>query len=125
MQNLLVTGGAGFIGSNFVHHVLADAIPTIASWCYDKLTYAGNLDNLKDVAADPRYAFVQGDICDGRPVERAMREHQIDTIVNFAAETPRRPLAHGAGQLSSRPMSMAPMCCWKPPGSSSWSATTR
>jgi dTDP-glucose 4,6-dehydratase len=53
----------------------------------DKLTYAGNLDNLKDVASDPRYAFVQGDICDPQAVERTMREHHVDTIVNFAAET--------------------------------------
>jgi dTDP-glucose 4,6-dehydratase len=54
---------------------------------YDKLTYAGNLDNLRDVEDDPRYAFVQGDICDAETVERAVSEHQIDTIVNFAAES--------------------------------------
>jgi len=54
---------------------------------YDKLTYAGNLDNLKDVSDDPRYAFVQGDICDAAGVRSAIAEHQIDTIVNFAAET--------------------------------------
>ena len=86
MKNILVTGGAGFIGSNFVHHMLR-AHPDYTIVVYDKLTYAGNLDNLKDVSDDPRYAFVQGDICDAAGVRSAIAEHQIDTIVNFAAET--------------------------------------
>ncbi|HUS69826.1 MAG TPA: dTDP-glucose 4,6-dehydratase [Anaerolineae bacterium] len=86
MESLLVTGGAGFIGSNFVH-LLLDKYPHCRVVVYDKLTYAGNLDNLKDVAEDLRYSFVQGDICDAEHVEEVIREHKIDVIVNFAAET--------------------------------------
>lgn len=88
MRNLLVAGGAGFIGSNFARHMLyahADCRVVV----YDKLTYAGNLENLKDVAQDfaGRYAFVQGDICDAEAVRTVVLEHAIDTIVNFAAAT--------------------------------------
>jgi dTDP-glucose 4,6-dehydratase len=86
MRKLLVTGGAGFIGSNFCRHVLSTH-PEDRVVVYDKLTYAGNLDNLKDVADDPRYTFVKGDICDAELVRATMREHAIDTVVNFAAET--------------------------------------
>ena len=86
MQNLLITGGAGFIGSNFVRYVLKK-YPAYHTIVYDKLTYAGNLDNLRDVEKNPRYAFVRGDICDAASVERAVTQHKIDTIVNFAAET--------------------------------------
>jgi len=88
MKNLLITGGAGFIGSNFVRYML-HKYPDYRLVVFDKLTYAGNLDNLRDVARQfaDRYAFVQGDICDAAAVEAAMRAHQIDTIVNFAAET--------------------------------------
>lgn len=86
MKNLMVTGGAGFIGSNFVLYMLGkyDDYNIIV---YDKLTYAGNLDNLLDVADDPRYTFVQGDICDAVMVEDTLQQYNIDTIVNFAAET--------------------------------------
>ena len=86
MKHLLVTGGAGFIGSNFVHYML-ERYPDYTITVYDKLTYAGNLDNLRDVAADRRYAFIEGDICDAERVRTAIREREIDTIVNFAAET--------------------------------------
>jgi dTDP-glucose 4,6-dehydratase len=86
MKNLLVTGGAGFIGSNFVRHTLAK-YPNYRVVVFDKLTYAGNLANLKDVADNPRYAFVRGDIADRNAVVMAVTEHQIDTIVNFAAES--------------------------------------
>jgi len=86
MKNLLVTGGAGFIGSNFVRYMLQHH-SHYNIVVFDKLTYAGNLDNLRDVAADSRYAFVQGDICDADAVHDAIRQHRIDTIVNFAAET--------------------------------------
>jgi len=86
MRNILITGGAGFIGSNFVRYIL-DTYPDYQVVVYDKLTYAGNLDNLRDLADDPRYAFVQGDICDAALVERVVREHKIDAIVNFAAES--------------------------------------
>jgi dTDP-glucose 4,6-dehydratase len=86
MKNLMVTGGAGFIGSNFARHMLRTH-PDYRILVYDKLTYAGNPDNLLDIREDPRFAFVQGDICDAAAVEAALREHSIDTIVNFAAET--------------------------------------
>ena len=88
MRQLMVTGGAGFIGSNFVRYML-EAYPTYSIVVYDKLTYAGRLENLQDVAdafAD-RYTFVKGDICDTDTVEQTIRQHGIDTIVNFAAET--------------------------------------
>lgn len=86
MQNILVTGGAGFIGSNFVIHML-ETYPDYRIVVYDKLTYAGNLDNLLEVSDEPRYHFVRGDICDAEMVEKTVRDHQIDTIINFAAET--------------------------------------
>jgi dTDP-glucose 4,6-dehydratase len=86
MQRLLVTGGAGFIGSNYARLVL-EKHPEMHVVVYDKLTYAGNLDNLKDLEGNPRYAFVQGDIADAERVEATLREHNVDTIVNFAAET--------------------------------------
>lgn len=82
----LITGGAGFIGANYVHHVLAHQ-PEDRVVVLDKLTYAGNLDNLRDVAGDPRYAFVQADICDRVAVLDAIQRHGVDCIVNFAAET--------------------------------------
>lgn len=86
MKNLLVTGGAGFIGSNLVRYLLGK-YPDYAIVVYDKLTYAGNLDNLRDVETNPRYAFVRGDICDAAAVQAAIRQYKIDTIVNLAAET--------------------------------------
>ena len=88
MRNLLVTGGAGFIGSNFTRYVL-HTDPDCRVVVYDKLTYAGNLENLKDVARDfaDRYAFVLGDICDAERVRSVIQTYQIDTIVNFAAAT--------------------------------------
>ncbi|MGH8910744.1 MAG: dTDP-glucose 4,6-dehydratase [Egibacteraceae bacterium] len=82
-MRIFVTGGAGFIGSHFVRYVLAE--PDVWVTNYDKLTYAGSLDSLRDVEGDPRYAFVRGDICDGPGVARAMAGH--DAVVNFAAET--------------------------------------
>ncbi|MCB0065465.1 MAG: GDP-mannose 4,6-dehydratase, partial [Caldilineaceae bacterium] len=87
MQRILVAGGAGFIGCNFVRLMLEKYEYQIV--VYDKLTYAGRLENLADVADahGERYAFVQGDICDVDKVEATIREYEIDTIVNFAAET--------------------------------------
>lgn len=83
-MKLLVTGGAGFIGSNFIlywmkHHPEDEIIN------FDKLTYAGNLENLKDVENLPNYSFIKGDICDPIAVENAMNE--VDTVVHFAAES--------------------------------------
>jgi len=86
MKNILVTGGAGFIGANFTHYLLRHH-PDYQVVVYDKLTYAGNLNNLKPVEANPHFAFVKGDIADWAAVEQAVKAHQIDTIVNFAAET--------------------------------------
>ncbi len=88
MQSILVTGGAGFIGSNFVRYMLGQ-YPEYRIVVFDKLTYAGRLENLQDVQgvyAD-RFRFVRGDICDAAAVEGALRAFDIDTIINFAAET--------------------------------------
>jgi dTDP-glucose 4,6-dehydratase len=81
---ILVTGGAGFIGSNFVRHVLTTH-PDDSVVNLDKLTYAGNPQNLSDLAGEPRYRFVQGDICDGALVRDLMAG--VDAVVHFAAET--------------------------------------
>ncbi len=81
-MKILVTGGAGFIGSNFIRHLMS-AMPGHEVINLDKLTYAGNLENLKDVERDPRYTFVKGDICDRRLVESL----EFDGIINFAAES--------------------------------------
>nr|MBN1228502.1 dTDP-glucose 4,6-dehydratase [Anaerolineae bacterium] len=86
MKNLLVTGGAGFIGSNFVRYML-DRYDDINIVVYDKLTYAGNLDNLEPVAPNPRYKFVKGDIAHRESVANALSANEIDTVVNFAADT--------------------------------------
>jgi dTDP-glucose 4,6-dehydratase len=82
-RKILVTGGAGFIGSNYVRHVLAATDDAVT--VYDALTYAGNLSTLRDVDDDPRYRFVKGDICDPETLEDAMRGH--DAVVHFAAES--------------------------------------
>jgi len=86
VKNIMVTGGAGFIGSNFVTYLLRK-YSDYQVLVFDKLTYAGNLDNLLEVSDDPRYQFVRGDICDADAVNAAVEQHSIDTIVNFAAET--------------------------------------
>jgi len=83
-QRILVTGGAGFIGSNFIRHLLAE-YPDCQVVNLDKLTYAGNLENLAEVADNPGYRFIQGDICDPKIVEEAMAD--AEAVVNFAAET--------------------------------------
>jgi dTDP-glucose 4,6-dehydratase len=83
-MKILVTGGAGFIGANFIRHVLGVG-KRYAVVNYDKLTYAGNLANLDPVANDPHYTFVRGDICDPHPLEVAMRG--CDVVVHFAAES--------------------------------------
>jgi dTDP-glucose 4,6-dehydratase len=86
MQNVLVTGGAGFIGSNFVRYLLENE-PQVQIVNLDALTYAGSLENLKDLPDEQRHTFVQGDICDRPLVEDLLRRHAIDTLVHFAAET--------------------------------------
>jgi dTDP-glucose 4,6-dehydratase len=85
-RNVLITGGAGFIGANFVHHWLGKpgAGQVVV---FDALTYAGNVDNLAGLDRNPRYVFVKGDICDEPAVRALLVRHQIDTVVHFAAES--------------------------------------
>ncbi|EFG87924.1 dTDP-glucose 4,6-dehydratase, partial [Clostridium carboxidivorans P7] len=86
MKSYLVTGGAGFIGSNFIHYMFKK-YSDINIICLDKLTYAGNLKNLKNVGINPNYSFIQGDICDKGLVEKLFKQYDIDYVVNFAAES--------------------------------------
>ena len=86
MKNVIVTGGAGFIGSNFILYEL-EKDPNIFIVNVDKLTYAGNLENLKAVENDPRYVFRQLDICDAEGIAKLFDEFDIDTVINFAAES--------------------------------------
>jgi dTDP-glucose 4,6-dehydratase len=85
-MKILVTGGAGFIGSSFVRYVLRTQ-PGVEIINYDLLTYAGNLRNLEEVASDSRYRFVRGDIADNDSVRAVFEDHRVDAVVNFAAET--------------------------------------
>ena len=86
MKNVLVTGGAGFIGSNFVHYMLQN-YQDVHVVNLDALTYAGNLENLESIQENGRYTFVKGDIRDRELIERLFEEYQFDTVVNFAAES--------------------------------------
>jgi dTDP-glucose 4,6-dehydratase len=86
MTNLLVTGGAGFIGSNFIRYMLSSH-PEVKVANLDSLTYAGNLENLRGLESDPRYHFVRGDICERGTVDSVLKQHAIDTVVHFAAES--------------------------------------
>ena len=86
MKNVMVTGGAGFIGSNFILYELKkDSDVRIIN--VDKLTYAGNLENLREVENNPRYHFHQVDICDAEAIQKLFKEYDIDTVINFAAES--------------------------------------
>jgi len=96
-MTLLVTGCAGFIGSNFVHTALAASDETLVN--LDKLTYAGNLANLASFQQDPRHVFVQGDIGDRALVERLLSEHQPRAVLNFAAESHVDRSIHGPGDF--------------------------
>ncbi len=86
MKVLLVTGGAGFIGSNFIRFFLENYKDFIVI-NYDNLTYAGNIENLKDISSDSRYVFVKGDICDTAKVNEVLEKYNPHFIVNFAAES--------------------------------------
>ncbi|HEX2548523.1 MAG TPA: dTDP-glucose 4,6-dehydratase [Gammaproteobacteria bacterium] len=85
-KNYLVTGGAGFIGSNFIYHLL-DTYDEINIVNIDKLTYAAQLDNLTKIESSKRYTFLKVDICDQNQIENILRKNHIDTIVHFAAES--------------------------------------
>lgn len=85
MKNILVTGGAGFIGSNFVRHMLNNYDYNIVN--LDSLTYAGNLENLKDIENYDNYTFVKESICNKESVDKLFKKYKIDTVVNFAAES--------------------------------------
>ena len=86
MKNILVTGGAGFIGSNFIHHILGQN-HEIKVLNIDALTYAGNLDNLADLESSSRYDFIHGDIRDTKLIKTVLTDYRIDTVVHFAAES--------------------------------------
>lgn len=85
-MNIIVTGGAGFIGSNFVFHML-NKYPDYRIICLDKLTYAGNLSTLEPVMDNPNFRFVKADICDREAVNKLFEEEHPDMVVNFAAES--------------------------------------
>jgi len=87
MKTYLVTGGAGFIGSNFIHYMFKKYGDTIHIINVDVLTYAGNLENLKDVAGRDNYTFIRGDICDSEAIMPIFEENEIDRVVHFAAES--------------------------------------
>ncbi len=95
-MKLLVTGGAGFIGSNFIHYMLGTH-PDVQIVNMDALTYAGNLENLAAVSGDARYTFVKGDIAEAAEVDEIFAAHSFDAVLNFAAESHvDRSLHHGA-----------------------------
>ena len=85
MKKILVTGGAGFIGSAVVRHIIQNTQDSVIN--LDKLTYAGNLESLTDVAESPRYAFEQVDICDRAELDRVFAQHQPDAVMHLAAES--------------------------------------
>ena len=85
-MTIIVTGGAGFIGSNFVFHML-NKYPDYRIICLDKLTYAGNLSTLKGVMDNPNFRFIKADICDREAVYKLFEEEHPDVVVNFAAES--------------------------------------
>ncbi|MBP3233813.1 MAG: dTDP-glucose 4,6-dehydratase [Eubacterium sp.] len=87
MRTYLVTGGAGFIGSNYIHYMFEKYGDSIRIINVDKLTYAGNLENLKDIEDKPNYTFVKADICDKEAIAKIFAENDIDRVVHFAAES--------------------------------------
>lgn len=86
MKRIIITGGAGFIGSNFIFHILKTH-PEYRIICMDKLTYAGNLSSLQLVMEHPKFRFVKLDICDREGVYQVFEEERPDVVVNFAAES--------------------------------------
>lgn len=96
-MKLLVCGGAGFIGSNFIRHMIKK-YPSYTIVNYDKLTYAGNLDNLRDIELYPNYKFIKGDICDLERLNEVVQKNEISHIINFAAETHVDRSIHGGAK---------------------------
>ena len=87
MKTYLVTGGAGFIGSNYIHYMFEKYGDEIRIINVDKLTYAGNLENLTDIENRDNYTFVKADICDKDAISKVFEENDIDRVVHFAAES--------------------------------------
>ena len=96
-MSILVTGGAGFIGSNFVMDWLAQSDEPVIN--LDKLTYAGNLENLASLTGDPRHIFVQGDICDRPLIDQLLHQHRPRALIHFAAESHVDRSIHGPGDF--------------------------
>ena len=86
MKKILITGGAGFIGSHVVRQFV-NSYPQYHIYNLDKLTYAGNLENLRDLDASPNYTFIKGDICDGLHMDVLFSKHQFDGVIHLAAES--------------------------------------
>ena len=87
MRTYLVTGGAGFIGSNYIHYMFRKYGDAIRIINVDVLTYAGNLENLKDIENNPNYTFIRADITDKEAIAKIFAENEIDRVVHFAAES--------------------------------------
>jgi len=98
MKNVLITGGAGFIGSNFVRYLLVHE-PDLEIFNLDALTYAGSPENLANLPNPGRHHFIKGDICDAQLVSQVIADHQIDTVVHFAAESHVDRSIHNPGQF--------------------------
>ena len=110
-MKIIVTGGAGFIGGNFVHHMV-NKYPEYQIINLDLLTYAGNLETLKPVEDKPNYKFVHGDIADRDFVFKLFEEEKPDIVVNFASREPCRPFHHGPGGVCPYLMSWERPPCW-------------
>ena len=122
MRTYLVTGGAGFIGSNYIHYMFRKYGDEIRIINVDALTYAGNLENLKEVEDRDNYTFVKANICDKEAIEKIFNENDIDRVVHFAAEShvdrsirnpevfvPKRP-----GRIRTEPLKKARSSCMFP-----------
>ena len=111
-MSILVTGAAGFIGSNFVLNWLSEHKEKVIA--LDKLTYAGNLENLKSVENHPSYVFIQGDIGDSELIAKLLKNINPERSCNFAAESHVDRSSTDRMTLC-RPISLAPIVCWKKP----------